>query len=260
MEFANAPYDYVKQSMESGTATLSFCSNILSEGAGNISEFDLKWTANSMYAASADTSIVTIMHFILAMLLNPDILEKAQDEIDRVVGRDRLPTFLDKDDLPYVSAIVTETFRWAVPAPMGLPHVLKEEDVYEGMRIPKGSMVFANVWTMLRNEEIYPQADKFIPERFLENASPEMNPENYVFGFGRRICPGMYLIDRSIWLLLACMISTLSITKAKNKDGTVIEPVVDYQNAVFRTPTPFPCKIVPRDLKAAELLETLSPS
>jgi len=66
-----------------------------------------------------------------------------------------------------------------------------EDDIYRGMHIPKGSLVFGNIWTILRDESMYPNADAFLPERFLEPAeSPEMerkrNPLNYVFGFGRR--------------------------------------------------------------------------
>jgi len=100
--------------------------------------------------------------------------------------------------------------RWSVPVPLSmwllifstyfshllralvdLPHRLMEDDVYRGMHIPKGSLIFGNIWTILRDESMYPNADAFLPERFLEPAeSPEIerkrNPLNYVFGFGRR--------------------------------------------------------------------------
>lgn len=80
------------------------------------------------------------------MSVFPEAQRKAQEEIDRVVGTGRLPTIADRDNLPYIDAVVKETLRWHPVAPMGLPHTSTEDDVVEGYHIPKGSMVFANVW------------------------------------------------------------------------------------------------------------------
>jgi cytochrome P450 len=80
------------------------------------------------------------------MILFPDVQKKAQEEIDRVIGADRLPTTDDRSALPYVEAIVKEVLRWHPVAPMGLPHMSTEDDVFAGHFIPKGSMLFANVW------------------------------------------------------------------------------------------------------------------
>ena len=107
-----------------------------------------------------------ILQFFLAMAEHPDAMKKAQKEIDSVVGNDRLPTFADRKDLPYVEALFNECFRYgaAVPLcisslsnsdisdiflpfwPTALPHRLMEDDIYEGMFIPKGTLVFANAW------------------------------------------------------------------------------------------------------------------
>ena len=89
----------------------------------------------------------------------------------------------------------------------------------------------------LRDEEVYPEPDTFQPERFLNlNAEQRAtrDPRNYVFGFGRRICPGMHLVDASAWLLIACMLATLDMRKAKDSSGQEIVPVVEYTNSVFR--------------------------
>jgi cytochrome P450 len=84
--------------------------------------------------------------FFLAMVLSPDIQAKAQDEIDRVVGRNRLPSFVDKSSMPYISCVVWECFRWNPPLPMAAPHFVTEDDEYKGYRIPKGSTIMPNVW------------------------------------------------------------------------------------------------------------------
>ncbi|TFK64540.1 cytochrome P450 [Pluteus cervinus] len=250
-ECVEKPYEYLKESMKSGNYTQSFCSMLLDENkATEEFEFDLKWVANSMYASSMDTVITTIAHFLLAMMHNPEALAKAQKEIDTVVGSDRLPDFNDRSSLPYVDAIFSETLRWGVPVPLNLPHRLMEDDVYNGKFIPKGSLVFGNIWAIVRDERIYPKASEFIPERFLEEVDEatarRRDPRNYVFGFGRRQCPGNYLVESSIWLLMASMLATLKISKPVDEEGNVIEPKVEFKNPVFRIPTPFKCDIRPR--------------
>ncbi|KAJ6550361.1 cytochrome P450 [Mycena sp. CBHHK59/15] len=175
------------------------------------------------------------------MLENSHILEKLQQEIDTVVGRERLPDFYDRPNLPYAEAVLSETWRWGVPVPINLPHRVTEDDVYRGMRIPGGSVVpllIIVVRAILRDESVFPNASKFQPERFLKYTDPQavqkMDPRNYVFGFGRRRCPGADLVDSSIWLLLVTMAATLEISNPLDASGTIIEPKVEYNNAKFR--------------------------
>jgi cytochrome P450 len=84
--------------------------------------------------------------FFLAMTLHPEVLCKARDEIDRVVGTHRLPTFSDRESLPYVEAVVKESFRWHPIGPMGLPHVASQDDICGEYLIPKGAMLLPNIW------------------------------------------------------------------------------------------------------------------
>jgi cytochrome P450 len=80
------------------------------------------------------------------MALFPEVQKRAQDEIDRVVGRGRLPEFTDRENLPYVDAVVKEALRWHPIGPMGLPHRTTADDVYNGYLIPKGSLILPNIW------------------------------------------------------------------------------------------------------------------
>ena len=80
------------------------------------------------------------------MVRNPEVLRKAQAEIDAVVGAARLPSFNDRPNLPYIDALVKEVLRYMPVAPMGLPHVNMEDDIVNGYLIPKGSIVMANIW------------------------------------------------------------------------------------------------------------------
>ena len=84
--------------------------------------------------------------FFLAMILYPDVQRKAQQELDRVVGTERLPAFSDMPSLPYVQAIVKECIRWFPASSLGVAHAPSEDDIYEGYLIPKGAIVMANQW------------------------------------------------------------------------------------------------------------------
>ena len=99
------------------------------------------------------------------MAMNPEVLRKAQAEIDAVVGINRLPDFNDRPYLPYVNAIIKETLRWQMVIPLGkrffnvllrlfimagAPHMVTEDDEYDGYFIPKGTIVLGAGWYVLR--------------------------------------------------------------------------------------------------------------
>jgi cytochrome P450 len=87
-----------------------------------------------------------ILNFFYLMLSHPEAQAKAQEEMDRVIGRYRLPDFSDRDSLPYTNAILKEVLRYYPNVPLGLPHAGLEEGEYKGMRIPKGSLIIMNIW------------------------------------------------------------------------------------------------------------------
>ena len=103
------------------------------------------------------------------MIAHPEIQKRAHDELDAVVGRTRTPTFSDAPDLPYVQALVKESLRWRPVLPLGMPHTTTEDDWYEGMFIPKGTLCVANLWQCHHDPASYGlDAASFNPERFLD--------------------------------------------------------------------------------------------
>lgn len=80
------------------------------------------------------------------MTLYPEVQRKAQKELDAVVGVERLPELDDRDALVYLSALLMECFRWLPVVPVGTPHKTLADDEYNGYFIPKGSVVFGNIW------------------------------------------------------------------------------------------------------------------
>ncbi|KAK5361817.1 hypothetical protein LTR20_009397 [Exophiala xenobiotica] len=146
-DVAERPCAFVKHQMAQGKSQSSFLSQLLEQGDSDPEEkFTNKWSAMSLYTAGADTTVSSLACFFLAMTVCPEVQKRAQEEIDRVVGTDRLPTVADRENLPYVDAVVKEVLRWHPVAPMGLPHTSTEDDICNGYLIPKGAMLFANVW------------------------------------------------------------------------------------------------------------------
>ncbi|KIO29661.1 hypothetical protein M407DRAFT_70263, partial [Tulasnella calospora MUT 4182] len=142
---------------------------------------------------------------LLAMVLHPSFQEKVHAEIDDVVGSRRPPAFDDQPRMPYLHAVILETMRWNPVVPMGLPHTSLKDDVFDEYFIPKGTAVIGNGWGISRNTKYYEEPSKFDPERFLKQ-TPELDPREFVFGFGRRICPGSELGFQAIWITAASIL------------------------------------------------------
>ncbi|KAH6904703.1 OrdA protein [Coprinopsis sp. MPI-PUGE-AT-0042] len=249
------PFKWTKETIEAGTAPTSFVSSSMEiqDEMTEDEKRDIKFVASSLYGGGADTTVSAEYAFFLAMVLFPEVQKKAQAEIDSVIGSDRLPTQADMKDLPYVSAVVAEVLRWNSVAPAGVPHVAIEDGFIGGYFVPKDAMIITNFWGLLHNPETYPDPFTFNPERYL-GASPQMDPRKIVFGWGRRICPGMYLADVSLWAVVSMSLATLSITNAIGPDGKPIIPVHENTSGTISYPKPFECMIQPRSSKVLPLL------
>jgi cytochrome P450 len=172
----------------------------------------LAYVVGTLFEAGAGTTAAAIMSFLLAMTLHPENFAQLQAELYNIVGDARMPTFEDVSALPYTRACVKETLRWRPVTAGGMPHKLTKDDVYNGSFIAKGTNVHGNQWAIHREDALYPDLETFIPERWLEPSYPTYkeplttypNLQNYSgFGFGRRICPGQNISERSSnWRIL----------------------------------------------------------
>jgi len=196
--------------------------------------------------------------------VHPAVQEKAQAEIDTVVGKDRLPTMEDRPLLPYLGAIFREILRYGPAVPLSIPHAAVEDDVYAGFHIPKGAILIANLWAMSNDESRYPNPHAFIPERFL-NDDGSLKPDNVehiAFGFGRRMCVGRHFADTSLWSVMAKVLAVFKILRPLDENGVDIpvEPLFSGGNTVH--PLPFGHRIVPRfpEMDAEKLEQTIAAS
>ncbi|KAG2040012.1 cytochrome P450 [Suillus americanus] len=256
-EMISEPYKFVKDQMAAGIASQSFTSKLLGDRTLSAEdEHAVKWSAGSLYSGGADTTVSSIYSFFLAMTLFRDVQKKAQAEIDAVVGPDRLPSFADRDSLPYTEALAKEVLRWNVVVPTGIPHRVIKDDIHDEYFIPKGSLIIPNIWFMLNDPQTYANPLQFNPERFLSNdgKKPETDPRTICFGFGRRICPGLHLAEASVWMSTAMSLAVFDISKVV-ENGIEITPEVDPSSGTISHPKPFKCSIRPRSAKAVALIE-----
>ncbi|KAE9397655.1 cytochrome P450 [Gymnopus androsaceus JB14] len=232
----------------------------------SVEEEIIKNAAGTMFEGGSDTGLTALLTFILAMLCFPDAQREAQEELDRVIGKERLPDHEDEDLLPYVKAVIYECFRWETVAPLckSVPHRVDTDDTYKGYFIPKHSTVIANVWGILRDEKTYGlNAHLFEPKRWLLKGpgqggwklNPDMRePTGISFGFGRRACAGKHMALSSFWLSVSSLLHSFNITPAIDRDGSHIEPTVEYVSGAQNRPAPFQCTVKPRSEEHAGLI------
>jgi len=198
-------------------------------------------------------TVSAITSCILALLENPEIVHKAQAQLDAVIKPGYLPDFTDEENLPYITALTMESLRWRDVVPIAIPRCLQVDDEYKGYRIPKGSIVIPNVWhvsesllpqtilinlrAMLHDEDVYPDPFTFKPERFLTKDGKIdetiWDPRHACFGFGRRICPGRHMAFSAVWIALASILYSFNIEKAKDESGETMELSHEYISAMI---------------------------
>ncbi|KAK9438331.1 Cytochrome P450 [Metarhizium brunneum] len=250
------PYTFVQQQLAKGTYRPSFVSSIINESMQNardgILDHDTENTimsvAGIMYGAGADTTATVLSAFILAMVMYPEVQQKAQQEIDTIIGN-RLPDFKDKESLPYVSAVTMEAMRWFPITPINTAHAVSSEIHYKGYRIPKGSHLLVSTWWLLHDPNTYHDPTSFSPERFLERNEPD--PATMVFGYGRRICPGRYVADKSLFITISRILATFTIGKGAGQARLQITP------GLIAHPMEFPFEITPRSPTHAGLVQAI---
>ncbi|KAL1742787.1 cytochrome P450 [Schizophyllum fasciatum] len=238
------PYKWIQREMDQGRAGPSFASLLLSEKDLSPHDlFSIKWSSATMFAGGAHT----------LMCLHPEVQDRAQAEIDKVVGSDRLPLVSDMDACPYVWACCLEALRWHVVLPLAVPHSTTEDMFHDGYLIPKGSIVLSNLWAISRDENEYPEPNTYNPERFL-GENPQRNPQDWVFGFGRRACPGRLMALESIFIVCATTLATMRISQKIGRDGIPM-PIDTAQTAGLAShPMLFEYEIKPRSEHARSLV------
>ncbi|RUS32001.1 cytochrome P450 [Jimgerdemannia flammicorona] len=195
--------------------------------------------------ARIDTSSIVLLNGISILASHPNIQERAFAEIKDNIGLDRLPRDTDEGRLPYTRAILTEILRFRPPLWLGVPHSNTKDEEYEGYHIPAKSAHVINSYAIHFNPEIYPDPYTFKPERHLEEDVGNIR-QHYAFGAGRRICPGSFLAEKSVFILISRIVQVFRIEPPLDAQGNPVEvPLPDVTVTQPGMPN-FKVRFVPR--------------
>ncbi|KAH9605297.1 hypothetical protein KSS87_009179 [Heliosperma pusillum] len=204
---------------------ISLKDNYDGEG-GQFTDIEIKALLLDLFSAGTDTSSSTTEWAIAELIRHPKILAQVQQELDTIVGRDRLVTEADIPNLTYFQAVIKEVFRLHPSTPLSLPRMAAESCEINGYHIPKNTTLLVNVWAIARDPEVWVNPFEFRPERFLpggEKPTVDVKGNDFElipFGAGRRICAGMSLGLRMVQLLTATLAHAY---EWKLADGLMVE-------------------------------------
>ncbi|KEF56920.1 uncharacterized protein A1O9_07110 [Exophiala aquamarina CBS 119918] len=235
----------------------------------NKHHYDLNWeeakyVLATMYGGGAGTTSSTMQSYCLAMCLFPEWQSQLRQEVEQVVGCDRIPNFGDLAQLPLVRAVAKELLRWRPVVPAGVPHVVTKDDVYDGYYIPKGAWIFTNQWGLHREKGLYPDGEEFRPDRWLDpkfttckgvdGQHPTIRRYS-AFGFGRRICPGYDLAEQALFIQIASLAWACQIRKKVVNGQEIPVPFYDYSNGGNVFPNRFEFDLVPLDPERVKFMQ-----
>ncbi|EGG01204.1 uncharacterized protein MELLADRAFT_123434 [Melampsora larici-populina 98AG31] len=235
-----------------------------------LSDDELAYLAGSLFGAGSDTTSAALSIVVFAAACFPEEVKKVQEELDRVVGRDRLPTFSDHPELPCVTAFYNESFRWrpvSAAVTSGFMHAAIKDDHHKGHFIPAGSWILGNHWSINRDPSVYPEPDEFKPSRWLNvdektgEVSLRSDIRHFAYGFGRRRCPGQIVADNSVFINTANLLCAFEIRRKRSADGNDI-PLDSraFTDSANSRPLPFEVDFVPRHSHLRSMIEEMGTS
>ncbi|EYU22741.1 hypothetical protein MIMGU_mgv1a005534mg [Erythranthe guttata] len=186
---------------------------------------DIKGLLQDLLTGGTDSSATTVEWAIHELLRQPRIIEKAKEELDRVIGRNRWVEENDYSRLPYIEAIIMESMRLHPLSTFLAPRYAVEDCKVAGFDISKGTIVLVNIWSIGRDPKSWDSPREFLPERFLGKEMLDVvmgsDFEMLPFGSGRRRCPGYSLGLRVVRATLASLLHGFDLKLAADGRGGV---------------------------------------
>lgn len=192
---------------------------------------------SDIFSAGLETVTSTIEWSILFLILNPECQEKIQIEIDKIVGRSRLPQLEDLAQMPYTEATIYEVLRRSNVVALGNAHATLADATIGGYRIPKGTQVLPNLYGIHMNPKLWDEPDRFDPSRFIVNDRAQ-KPDYFIpFSVGRRMCLGDVLAKMEVFLFLVGLLQKYDLSV--HEDDISCPPKVKGTIGVSNAPVPF---------------------
>ncbi|KAI1204660.1 cytochrome P450 [Annulohypoxylon truncatum] len=272
-------YRETRRKLKAGEAKPCLCVDLVrAQDKEGFSDLTAAYVSGSLLEAGSDTTAATLVGWVQALLLFPEVCIAGQAEVDRVCG-DRLPDLNDLPDLPYIRGCMKESMRWMPTVILGVPHAAVQDDEYMGYKIPKGAGMMWNVWAIANDPKRHPDPRRFDPTRWAGDNQTSVeaanNPDaskrdHFLFGAGRRLCQGMHIADRSLFLAMSRLLWAFDFERPiDGSTGKEIIPDIEAlvpDGGTFVQPEPFDAVIKPRSewkaqrvreewAKATELLD-----
>lgn len=199
-----------------------------------------------LFSAGQETTYSWLNWCLVMLLHNKEVMRNVQNELDSVVGRNRLPSMNDMSSLPYTQATMYEVLRVANVIPVGPPHATTTDTFVGKYLIPAGTTVFPNLYSCHMNDKSWPNPEKFDPTRFIDEKGQVFKPQDFIpFGVGRRMCLGEVLARSEIFLFLTSILHVFNLEAPEDpKDFPTTEGIAAITNA----PVPFKIRFLPREI------------
>ncbi|KAG1798560.1 cytochrome P450 [Suillus plorans] len=200
--------DAVRTQMREGTSSPSFARFMLEhQKQYQLGDEEVAYLAGVIFGAASDTTASAITMMMMAAATHTDAQARVQEELDNIVGRTRLPTFDDQEMLPQVTAFMLESFRWRPVTLGGFAHRATKDIIWNNYLIPAGATVIGNHWAIANDPEVFPEPHRFNPQRWIDDAGRVRSDlKFFTFGFGRRVCPGQHVANRSVFITTALIL------------------------------------------------------
>ncbi|XP_045147090.1 cytochrome P450 2D14 isoform X2 [Echinops telfairi] len=204
---------------------------------------NLRMVVADLFSAGMVTTSTTLAWALLLMILHPDVQRRVQQEIDEVIGQGRRPELGDQTRMPYTTAVVHEVQRFGDIVPLNLPHMTTCDTEVQGFIIPKGTMLFLNLSSVLKDESFWEKPFRFHPEHFLDAQGRYVKQEAFMpFSAGRRTCLGEPLARMELFLFFTRLLQRFSFSVPPGQPLPSDHGVY----AFLVSPAPFQLCAVPR--------------
>ncbi|KAH7567345.1 hypothetical protein JRO89_XS07G0055300 [Xanthoceras sorbifolium] len=180
----------------------------------------IKATSTTIIVGGTDTTSVNLSWALSLLLNNRHTLEKVQEELDNIVGKERLMTESDIEKLVYLQAVVKETMRLYPAGPLSGAREFGQDCTIGGYHVPKGTRLVVNLWKLQTDPRVWSDPLEFKPERFLTtHKDVDVKGQHFElipFGAGRRACPGIAFALQMTHLGLASLLQAYEVSTPSN--------------------------------------------